>query len=362
MIVVQEFWIQMMTPRVSSFTPHTIPIHPPQFVSLGPLALPRHPANARLSRFLATPGLGRIIDALSTIMWPSMSQSSPSGSAPKRKSRARELLDWAREEEYDDGLRALVQSPVNETEADTDNPSPSTNASSSYAKPKTSRMQKEMDEFQRWLEEDESQRVNEDPWARRDEFGSPLATDSSSDAKTPIATPFAGSGAGFIDGDHGFEDDFTDFVGAPVDHELRNPESNPTKKPSFAYMSLDSEFDMPEGDDTDLPSQDEIQATTRRIFGPPPPFPTSTSTAKQQLSATNISDLGASPATSTSMLGDDDDFEFPQFDLSRVFSALQVMKEEISDITDDGERRKAAARIALGLVYGLQRDEDVEVQ
>ena len=219
-----------------------------------------------------------------------------------------------------------------------------------------------MDEFQRWLEEDESQRVNEDPWARRDEFGSPLATDSSSDAKTPIAITFAGSGAGFIDGDHGFEDDFTDFVGAPVDHELRNPESNPTKKPSFAYMSLDSEFDMPEGDDTDLPSQDEIQATTRRIFGPPPPFPTSTSTSKQQLSATNISDLGASPATSTSMLGDDDDFEFPQFDLSRVFSALQVMKEEISDITDDGERRKAAARIALGLVYGLQRDEDVEVQ
>ena len=296
-------------------------------------------------------------------MWPSMAQSSsPSGSASKRKSRARELLDWAREEEYDDGLRALVQSPLD----DTDNPSLSTDSTFSLdTKQKTSRMQKEMDEFQRWLEEDESQRVNEDPWACRDEFGSPLTTDSSSDAKTPIATTFPGSGTGFFGGDHGFEDDFTEFVGAPMDHELPKPESNRTKKPSFAYMSLDSELDMSEGDETDIPSQDEIQATTRRLFGSSPShLTTSTSASRQQLhlSATNISDLGASPAPSTSTLGDDDESEFPRFDLSRVFSALQVMKEEISEITDDAERRKAAARIALGLVYGLQRDEDVDVQ
>jgi len=219
-----------------------------------------------------------------------------------------------------------------------------------------------MDEFQRWLEEDESQRVNEDPWACRDEFGGPLATDSSSGAKTPTAATFVGSGTGFVGGDHGFEDDFTDFVGVPMDHEL--PRSNPTKRPSFAYESLGSEFDMPEGDDTDLPTQDEIQATTRRLFGSPSShLPTSTSVSKQQpLSATNISDLGASPAPSAVTLGDDDDFELSQFDLSRVFSALQVMKEEISEITDDAERRRAAARIALGLVYGLQRDEDADVQ
>ena len=300
------------------------------------------------------------MDALSTIMWPSMVQSSsPSGSTSKRKSRARELLDWAREEEYDDGLRALVQTPVDETEGDTENPPSSTvNVSPPpQTKPKTSRMQKEMDEFQRWLEEDESQRVNEDPWARRDEFGSPVVTESLSGVQTPTVATFIGSGVGF-------EDDFTDFVGAPIDHEIRRAGPNPTKGSSFAYVSLDSELDMLEGDDTELPSQDEIQATTRRLFGSTPSNPpTSTSEPKQRhLSATNISDLGASPAPSTSTLGDDDDLEFSQFDLSRVFSALQVMKEEISEITDDAERRRAAARVALGLVYGLQRDEDTDVQ
>lgn len=294
-------------------------------------------------------------------MWPSMAQPSSSEPASKRKSRARELLDWAREEECDDGLRALVQPPIDETEGDTDY-SPSF-APTVAMKPKTSRMQKEMDEFQRWLEEDESQRVNEDPWACRGqlEFGSPPTVDSFSDAKTPTATTFVGSGSGFTGGGHGFEDDFTDFIGAPVDHEPPRSESNPTKKPSFAYMSLGSEFDS---DDTELPSQDEIQATTCRLFGSSPSYPpTSTSVSSQQpLSATNVSDLGASPAPSTTTLGDDDDSEFSQFDLSRVFSALQVMKEEISEITDDSERRRAAARVALGLVYGLQRDEDADVQ
>ena len=296
--------------------------------------------------------------------------SSASGPASKRKSRARELLDWAREEEYDDGLRALIQSPIDETEGGTDNPSSSTNASSfssfsSQVKPKTSRMQKEMDEFQRWLEEDESQRVNEDPWACRDEFGSPLVAESVSEARTPTMATFLGSGAGSENEDHGFEDDFTEFIGAPMDHELRKPKPHPTKGSSFAYMSLDSELDTFEGEDTDLPSQDEIRATTRQLFGSTPShLPPSTSESKQQqyLSAANISDLGASPAPSTSTLGDEDDFEFSKFDLSRVFGALQVMKEEISEMTDDAERRRAAARVALGLIYGLQRDEDTDIQ
>ena len=289
-------------------------------------------------------------------MWPSMvqSSSSSSGSASNRKSKAMELLDWAREEECDDGFRALIQTPsIDEAESDISHPSSSTDPPpSSEAKPKTSRMQKEMDEFQRWLEEDESQRVNEDPWARRDEFGSALVT--------PTAETFVGSGTGFGDGDRGFEDDFTDFVGAPMDHEPRRPE---TKKPSSAYMSLDSGFDILEEDDTDLPSKDEIQATTRRLFGSSPSHPPpSTSESKQLLPTTDFSDLGVSPAPSSVTLGDEDDFEFSQFDLSRVFSALQVMKEEVSEITDDVGRRRAAARVALGLVYGLQRDEDADVQ
>ena len=302
-------------------------------------------------------------------MWPSMVQSfsSPSGSASKRKSKAMELLDWARQEEFEDGLRALVQSPTDDTESSNGNPSSSTNTPpSSQAKLKTSRMQKEMEDFERWLAADESQRINEDPWARRDEFGSPLAAESCSGDKTPTVATFFGSGTGSGSGDHGFEDDFTDFVGAPMDHEFRRSESNLTNGRSFSYMSLASEFDVLEDEDADLPSQDEVQATTRRIFGSTSPnLPTPTSGLKQQqqfLSATEISGLGASPAPSTSTLGDEDDFGFSRFDLSRVLGSLQVMKEEISEMTNDGERRRAAARVALGLVYGLQRDEDMDVQ
>jgi hypothetical protein len=288
--------------------------------------------------------------------------SSFSGSESKRKSRARELLDWAREEEYDDGLRALVQSPID----DLDNPSPSTYTSPpSQAKPKANRMEKEMDELERWLEEDESQRVNEDPWACRDEFGSPLSTESRLGARTPTTATFFGSGAGSGGEGGGFEDDFTDFVGAPMDHEPRRSDSNSTKGRSFSYMSLHSEFDILEDEDADLPSQDEIQATTHQIFGSTSsnlPIPTSGSKQQQFLSATDAPGLGVSPAPSTSTLGDEDDFGLSRFDLSRVFSSLQVMKEEISEMTDDRERRRTAARVALGLVYGLQRDEDTDVQ
>lgn len=272
-----------------------------------------------------------------------------------------ELLDWAREEEYEDGLRALVQSPID----DIDNPPPFTHTTPppSQAKPKTSRLQKEMDELERWLEEDESQRVNEDPWARRDEFGSPLVIESRSGFKTPTAATFVGSGSGPGGEGDGFEDDFTDFVGAPVDFEVRRSDSTSTKGRSFSYMSLHSEFDVDE--DTDLPSHDEIQATSNQIFGSTSshiPIPTSGSKQQQFLSPTDAPGLGVSPAPTTSTLGDEDDFGMSRFDLSRVFSSLQVMKEEISEMSDDGERRRAAARVALGLVYGLQRDEDTDVQ
>ena len=50
---------------------------------------------------------------------------------------------------------------------------------------------------------------------------------------------------------------------------------------------------------------------------------------------------------------DDADGSFAAFDLSRVFSALQGMKDEIAGMEDEDERRRAAARVALGLVYGL---------
>ena len=36
------------------------------------------------------------------------------------------------------------------------------------------------------------------------------------------------------------------------------------------------------------------------------------------------------------------------------------MKEEIAGMEDEEERRRAAARVALGLVYGLRKEEERE--
>lgn len=90
----------------------------------------------------------------------------------------------------------------------------------------------------------------------------------------------------------GFEDDFTDFLSAP-----------------------------PIGDiDTDLPSPADIQTAAERIFGP-------------------------------------QSHDAPDgFDLTSVLGSLEAMREEISGITDMEERRKAAARVALGLAMGLGLD------
>ncbi|KAG9120478.1 hypothetical protein FRC07_004017, partial [Ceratobasidium sp. 392] len=90
----------------------------------------------------------------------------------------------------------------------------------------------------------------------------------------------------------GFDDDFSDFLSAP-----------PTS-----------------GQEEDL-SPADIQATAERIF-------------KQSL-----------------------DHDAPEaFDLTSVLGSLEAMRAEISGITDIEERRKAAARVALGLAMGLGLD------
>ena len=43
-----------------------------------------------------------------------------------------------------------------------------------------------------------------------------------------------------------------------------------------------------------------------------------------------------------------------ELDMTGILSALDAMKEEVSSIGDTRERRRAAARVALGFVYGLE--------
>ncbi|KAI0786892.1 hypothetical protein C8Q75DRAFT_250040 [Abortiporus biennis] len=346
------------------------------------------------------PGLPRVIDALSTIMWPSLIQSD---ATRNRRSRARELLDWAREEEEEDGLRALVSS----SDPDISGIGNSSGLGvglglgigTQTGKKKKSRMQREMEELERWLEHEESTSKAQDAQAWITSSG----TLDSNSTPTIIRT-----------GEElGFEDDFTDFIGAPVDVVYSGQGSTTPQRLSpmhtgASYASLAS-AEGDDEDDSDLPSKEEIEETSRRIFGDSlldvPTASSSSSISQRSPSKSSShhhhhhhipSELSSIPPSSKltipradplmphtpdspfstftrddsfddSYVGfddgdedfeDDEDFELGAFDLSRVLTALQGMKEEIAGMEDEGERRKAAARVALGLVYGLRKEEE----
>jgi len=229
-----------------------------------------------------------------------------------------------------------------------------------------SRMEKEMEEFERWLEEDEQQQAQQDPWAQRgDDFERTPIPNAKDSMQVLPTTVLSFEEQRYSGGAHGFEDDFDEFVGAPltIDESSSSSFLGPPKKlesmhTGASYTSLASDFGgdisrshdrLGEGthDDEDLPSHAEIETTSRKLFG-----------------VSNLPPaLSSDPSTNEHTFDhfdEDDGFELSAFDLSRVFSALQAMKEEISEIGDDGERRKAAARVALGLVHGLQADKNVE--
>ncbi|KAI0373734.1 hypothetical protein BV20DRAFT_672240 [Pilatotrama ljubarskyi] len=389
------------------------------------------------------PGLPRVIDALSTIMWPSLVQSQ---AARQRKSRARELLGWALEEEADDGLRALIADPVAAAPTTSSPAAPTAAGTSATANARKSRMQREMEELERWLEDEEAGSGLQyakgqtdgkpvDPVAAekaemedegeneraREWVSSAPATSAEGweDMLTPpaIRTPRAEDEHPAVsEEEHGFEDDFADFVSATSDSHLhahshvfghgfglghgegRLLEVNydvgrlTPMHTGASYRSLASVSDFggdegahgggygalgDEEDDPDLPSQAEIRETSRRLFGaaafaPAPeaaasstssePRPSSSTAPASESLSPRREDSSSRDADSSADLSldceDADDHSFASFDLSRVFSALQGMKAEIAGMEDEDERRRAAARVALGLVYGLGVSRD----
>ncbi|KAJ7288243.1 hypothetical protein C8J57DRAFT_1445663 [Mycena rebaudengoi] len=239
------------------------------------------------------PGLPRVLDALSTIMWPSMQAQTK----PQAISSGRRDLDWV--QSSGDGLSPII-------------------GSSSVNRGGT--REQEIEALARWLEEDDGVATREDPWRS--------AADASGRLMPASVSPDGGK-------EFGFDDDFTVFVSAPPGP----PEAGPL------YLSLGSALDLHEVDedkaepaedeDEDLPTDAEIEATSSRIFGGAIRGEAATRQMK----------------TSTDMA---------PFDLSRVMRALEGMKAEIASMEDEGERRKAAARAALGLVYGLENHTDTE--
>ncbi|KAJ7147046.1 hypothetical protein C8R43DRAFT_1011638 [Mycena crocata] len=280
------------------------------------------------------PGLPRVLDALSTIMWPSMQAQAPKASGlPKL---ARRDFDWAQNSQDD-------LSPI---------------GGLGHAESK----QQEMEVLTRWLEEDDGVLSREDPW--RSAADSAAIATSPTALNAPDSPPFPAGGKEF-----GFDDDFTVFVSAPVVPEEATEDledesfDSPTERlgppeASPLYLSLGSALDLREVDeaeteaadeeDEDLPTDAEIEAMSSRIFGGP----------VRGKADTDVESKSHAPLPEAvpQDAGGDDEYDMAPFDLSRVMSALEGMKAEIASMEDEGERRKAAARVALGLVYGLEAD------
>ncbi|KAI0084808.1 hypothetical protein BDY19DRAFT_969270 [Irpex rosettiformis] len=337
------------------------------------------------------PGLPRVIDALSTIMWPSLVQTQRTSS--RRKSRGGDLLDWASMEDVSGtGGGALLFNNRDAT-------------------PSQMKLKKEMDELESWLQADLD--AGQGPEAKRKAHDDPWSTAHGREI----------DGYHGFDGDteHTFEDDFDDFVGAPMDvtyDDSRSPRDTGTRYPAsltiapsqfavpaFAHTSIAApqrtftsdfvtfrgEVVHPEdeedrtldfnGDenDPDMPSRAEVEEMSRHLFGAglgiPPSSPTwqrlhspARGNSKDLPSGENTGASGSQPQGPEDFKferldgGDDgdDDFELGAFDLSKVLGALQGMKEQIASMDDEDERKRAAAKVALGFVYGLQKEEELD--
>jgi hypothetical protein len=250
-------------------------------------------------------------------------------------------------------------------------------------------MEKEMDMLAKWLEDDSDDEKlgNSGPVER--------ASKAVSGADDPWATggrdsPSSNANSTAKHDTHsrkeGFDDDFTDFISAPAASTQQQRRTH-NIVPSSASPSETFKWDSDLDDDDDLlPPLSEIQAASARIFfnsssydpsnftrlpdSPSdliPPQLQSThedgpSTPQQEQNQDQVRAHGQGRNLEEATINPDSDssspmtFETPasSFDLSRVLSALEGMKDEVAQIEDEGERRRAAARVALGLVYGLE--------
>jgi hypothetical protein len=247
-------------------------------------------------------------------------------------------------------------------------------------------MESEMDELTKWLENDVKDGDREDPWSMALTSSTMVASPTKDDEVSldKFSSDASGSEQAGSSGPTDFtkfDDDFTVFVSAPAAEALERGSGHSTpagdefeyqdglKPPgglqSYNSLGSVSDFEGSDGgkdtmrvisddEDQELPTRDEILKTSSRIFG------------KRGKPSSIEDSQGLQKLALDEKLGDDevqpdgdDEYDLAPFDLTRVLSALQQMKEDISGMENEDERRKAAARVALGLVYGLEAEGDI---
>ncbi|KAH7885299.1 hypothetical protein F5I97DRAFT_2074409 [Phlebopus sp. FC_14] len=333
-------------------------------------------------------GVHRIIDALSTIMWPSMIQHSS-----KRTSKSFDMTRGSMTSDTTLHLSRLLGTNLPHGRDD--------------------RIQRELEELEQWLGEDTTGEHRDTGFNGEDEATDPWSTAVTAGTNTPYSRSEIHTSSRPTTPKAGFDDDFTSFVSASLSSTVSissaqrsspGPSAGrkvPLVSTSFSstfsfstssgqttpaheheqesfdmsrltpgdtgfeisYRSLGSVSDFGDVDgersfhdhrlddsgDEDMPSKAEIVETSRRIFGSVPLSlsPTDERGTHQAMRPKLLSDVEAKIDDEMT----DDDLE--RFDLQGMLSALQGLKEEIAGMPDK-ERRKAAARVALGLAYGLE--------
>jgi len=323
--------------------------------------------EGELSSTVDIPHLPRVLDALSTIMWPSMKSGHKGSTGGEFDNKSRRQRDFILEElllPYGHGTMPLSashrESEDEDDVSDLMQELKSKSISDTTSVPNVSREGIHAKNALPWLT------INSGKTG--DGVFSPLDSLSSSPFDTGSSTPFGIKDQPGSKFSIGFEDDFTTFVSAPaVDFEsgeitpdangyykqydspmpsaIRSGTLEPGSANSARYQSLGSDFggsdfgdeeplyeSLGDSEDEDLPTKEEIREASAKIFGK----------------------VVAETPYGTSIPDSSDEEERAPFDLSQVMNVLQQFKTEISEMDDEEERRKAAAKVALGLVYGLE--------
>jgi hypothetical protein len=366
-------------------------------------------------------GLSRVVDALSTIMWPTMVRGN---SAKRETSELRPslfdfddavLLAEGEEDDEEGTLAALIEADAAEQGA------PQTRAS---------RMRREMEALERWLVEDEELHKaefggagvddvddddeDEDEDEGHDGNAPPPSVQASAalDMHTPIDDPWAASSnptstptsstalapysISITTPSSGFDDDFSAFVSAPPAVSIAGDSAaaKTTTNTSTASPAFTSAFE-PIADAR--PSR--LHTQTQLLL--PSHTGGSFRSIRSAVSEMSMSDTGddllggggggyealddrsnsslnfspehdddADPSTSmggggqrsgdrAASLGDG------PFDLPNILSALQTIREDVAGIEDEAERRATTARFASEFVFrsmGVDGDEREETE
>ena len=261
-------------------------------------------------------GINRIVEALHTIMWPSMQQHPPR--SPKRKAAPKlNILSKPSLENSDSFVNIeWTQFPTDEFQA-------------------------EKIALEKWLDSGDSAAPVKVPTFTMP----PDLSSSSSQPRTPA----------------GFDDDFSDFVSAPAPAPA-SPTTESVSKSRVGEAPPEATYDQDHNDPEDdlfsgdfFPTDQEILMTSHRIFGPLLPSQRASSSRAARVNDEGKHDEGEDEDED----GDEDEDESDalpdvEFDLSKIMGALQGLKEEISGIEDEEAKRKMAAKVAMGLLYGLE--------